>query len=253
MNKKRPMYRRVIAAVLALAILGFGAFITDSFVGNPISGYFAGKKMEKYVKDKYPDMNLTLSKTIYNFKLSGYTLQASMPGSPDTHFTVICRKAGRISDGYKDYVLSGFNTLDRLGREMAEEIKPLLDDLFGDQLSDRLFVDCFGKNKDLAVAPPPDTPFNRNMKLDAMIYLNFDIENPTLEDIAQKIQKAHGLLQKEGFSIGGYMIEAINRETKKGYMARVDTEMIDGDLAKAMKNVLDSNNPDDRLYVISMK
>lgn len=251
-GKKRPAYRRIIAGIIAIVLTGMITFIVNSFTGNPISAYLAEKQMAKYVMKEYPDMGLNLSKARYNFKYAGYILQASMPGSPDTHFRVIRRSDGHIYDDYEDYVLGGFNTIDRIGREMTQEIEPLLNDLFGNELSGRCFANFFGEDKDLAKAPPLDTPFDRNMDLNATIYLDFDIKNPTLEDIAGKLQWADGLLKKEGFSVGGYIVEALNREAKTGYMVRVDAEMIDGNLAEAMKNALDAKAHDDRLSVSSI-
>lgn len=252
-GKKRPVYRRVIAAAIAILLLGFMAFVTNSFIGNPVSSYFAKRQMKMYIENKYPDMGLVLSKTEYNFKYAGYTLRASKPDSLDTHFMVIRRSDGTIHDDYENYVLSGFNTMVRLGSEMTEEIAPLLKESFGSELVGRCNADLFGRNKDLSKAPPLDTPFNRDMELNAVIYLDFDIKEPSLEDTANKIQKANELLKKEGFSVGGYIVEALNRETKKGYMINVDVALIDENLANTMEKALDSKTYDERISVSSMK
>lgn len=253
MKKKRPMYRRIMAMMLAIVLVGILLFITNSLTGNPISAHFAGREMRKYVKEKYPDMNLNFTKAKYNFKYAGYTLDTIDPHSPDTHFMVVRRSDGYIHDGYENYVLSGFNTLDRLGKEMTQEIEPLLKNLFGSELSGRCFADCFGENKDLTKAPALDTPFNRDMELNASIFLDFDIENPTLEDIAEKLKKADRLLKSEGFSVGEYIIQALNRNTKTGYMVQVEREMIQENLLEAMKNACNNDEYNDRLSVYSMK
>jgi len=253
LKKKRPLHLRMAAGILAMLLISIIAFLTNLFIGNPISAFFAGQKMKKYVVEKYPDMDLGFTKTQYNFKFTAYTLRAINPDSPDTHFMVIYESDGSIYDNYEDYVLSGFNTLDRLGEEMTLEIEPLLKDLFGSELVGRCFADCFGKNKDLTKAPPLDTPFNRNMVLNASIFLDFAVEEPSLEYIATQLIRADELLTKEGFSVGEYIVEALNPKTKKGYSLQVDRKMIDEHLPKAMEDMLNSEEYDERLSVYRMK
>lgn len=254
MEKKRPMYRRVIAVIIAMVLIGLIAFITNAFTGNPISAYFAKRQLVNYAEEKYPHMNLNFSKAEYNFKYSGYTLNASDPVSPDMHFMVTRRSDGFIFDGYENYVLGGFNTLDRLGKEMTKDMEPLLKEMFKNELSGRLFADCIGDKKNLEKAAPPlNTPYNRSMKLNATIYMDLDLKNSTIEEISYRIQKADELLNKEGFSVGGYIVEALNKETKKGYMVRVDAELINANLTEAMKKALDSENYDEKISVNSMK
>lgn len=254
MEKKRPMYRRVVAAIIAMVLIGLIVFITNAFTGNPISAHFAKKQLVSYANKKYPNMKLNFSKAEYNFKDSGYSLKASDLNSIDTHFIVTRRSDGLIYDGYENYVLGGFNTLDRLGKEMTKDMEPLLKDLFKNEMSGRLFADCMGDKKNLEkIAPPLDTPYSRAMKLNATIFIDFDLKNPTLEEISYRIQKADELLKKEGFSVGGYIVEALNRDTKKGYMVRVDAEMINTNLPEAMKNALDSKNYDEKISVSSRK
>lgn len=200
MRKKRPVYFRVMAAIIAMILIGLIAFITNAFTGNPISAYFAKKQLVSYAKEKYPHMNLNFSKAEYNFKYSGYTLNASDPVSPDTHFMVTRRSDGFIFDSYENYVLGGFNTLDRLGKEMTKDMEPLLKELFKNELSGRLFADCIGDKKNLEKgAPPLDTPYNRAMKLNATIYMDFHLNNPTIEEISHRIQKTDELLKKKAF------------------------------------------------------
>ncbi|SHI55235.1 hypothetical protein SAMN05444401_0978 [Clostridium amylolyticum] len=243
MRKKRPVYLRVMAGITAIIIIGVIAFITNAFTGNPISAHFAKKHMISYATKKYPDMDLSFSKTEYNFKTGGYTIKASNANSIDTHFMVNRRSDGYIYDGYENYVLGGFNTLDRLGKEMTKDMEPLLKELFKNELSGRLFADCIGDKKNLEKgAPPLNTPYNRVMKLNATIYMDFDLKNPTIEEISDRIQKADKLLKKEGFSVGGYVVEALNRDTKKGYMVTVYADIINEKFPEVMKNAFDNNN-----------
>jgi len=148
-EKKRPMYLRVMAAITAMIIIGLIAFITNAFTGNPISAHFAKKKLVSYATKKYPNMKLSFSKAEYSFKDGGYTIKASDSNSTDTHFMVTRRSDGYIYDGYENYVLGGFNTLDRLGKEMTKDMEPFLKDLFKNELSGRLFADCMGDKKNL--------------------------------------------------------------------------------------------------------
>lgn len=51
----------------------------------------------------------------------------------------------------------------------------------------------------------------------------------------------------------GYIVEALNKETKKGYMVRIDAELINVNLTETMKKALDSENYDEKISINSMK
>ncbi len=250
-EKKKPIIARVIAATVALALIGLIAFVANSFTGNPISAYFAGRQMTEYVRQTYPDMNLTLSKATYSFKMNDYSLRASSPTSPDTTFRVMRWSSGKIVDDYQSFVLEGFNTVDRLGREMTKEITPLLKTLFGDQLRGRCFADLFGERKEFPKLPL-DTPFSRDLELPATIYMDFEVQNPTLADAAAKLQKADALMKNEGFTVSAYIVELLRPDTKQGYSIQVDASLVNDGLAKALEGVLDSKDYNEKLWARSM-
>lgn len=252
-QKKKPMTRRVIAAMAAVVLLGLFAITTNIFTGNPISAYSARKHMEAYVEGTYPQMRLDLAKTEYNFKNRGYILRASDPNSPDTHFLVTRYPDGSIDDSYADYVVGGFNTIHRLGEEMTEEIELLLTDLFGSELSGQVFADLFGTEKNLSNPPALDIPYSRDLGLNATIYLNLEIPGLSLNDVATRIQKAHILISNEGYSVGSYRVEALDSETNTGYTVWVDVALINDELLTAMEVALESNVDSEQISVYSLR
>lgn len=252
-NRNRPIFKRVVAGLAAITLLALVVSITNSFTGNPVSAKLAEKEISNYIKEKYSNMNLKLSKASYNFKNSGYTLTASSTESSDTHFNVTKTRGGRIYDDYESYVLGGYNTFDRFGKETTKLIEPLLKKEFGDELSGRLFVDCFADKKEVKGIYPLDMPYSKDLKLNATVFIDFTMKNPDVEDLANKLQKVDKLLKQEGFSIGGYIGDVKSAGSKKGYFYQVKADKINDKLNENLKTALDKGTYDSDVSISVMK
>ncbi len=117
---------RVLAASIAFVIIGVLFTFTSAFVGNPVSKAIATHKINAYVEKNFNDMDLSLTKTTYNFKDSGYYAKAQSKTSIDTHFHVSYSN-GKVTDTYKEDVLGGFNTYIRLDQEFNDIIESLIE------------------------------------------------------------------------------------------------------------------------------
>lgn len=122
MKKTRAFILKAIVFVLIAVIL----WIANGFFGNPVSKFIANKSAERYVGKTYPEMDLELEQAKYNFKSGEYNVPIKLADSIDTRFSIDISLIGKIKrDSYEDYVLSGFNTWERINRDyksMAEEI-----------------------------------------------------------------------------------------------------------------------------------
>lgn len=112
---RRPIALRVIAAVIAFAIIIWLLFGINDLLGNPISYYLAKTNSEKYVAEKYGDEGYVVNGIVYSFKFKVYLVNAEKPGSKDCYFTVYCGMDGKPdADNYDSYVAGGGNTRRRL-------------------------------------------------------------------------------------------------------------------------------------------
>lgn len=124
---RRPIPLRVIAAVIAFAIIIWLLFGINDLLGNPISYYLAKTNSEKYVAEKYGDEGYVVSDIGYSFKFKNYLVLAEKPGSKDCYFTVYCGMDGKPdADNYDSYVAGGGNTR----RRLEESYRKLADSIF---------------------------------------------------------------------------------------------------------------------------
>jgi len=75
-------------------------------------------KAAEYISQAYPDNDYVLDKSYYVFKDNCYRVKVHSPSSQDTYFNLDYdyKTYELVWDGYESYVLSGYNTRDRLVR-----------------------------------------------------------------------------------------------------------------------------------------
>ena len=118
MKTKKNNTKKIIAAILAFVLIGVILYFANGMVGNPLSKMLANRSAEKYVTEKYSDLDLEIQKAVYNFKDGRYYVEASSPTSIDTHFALQYSWAGKLEyDEYEDLVVSKWNTFQRIDDE----------------------------------------------------------------------------------------------------------------------------------------
>lgn len=112
---------KIIAAIAAFVLMIGLLLFANAWVGNPISKLIATNSAEKYVAEKYSDIDLAVEKTVYNFKFSSYVVFFRSPASYDTAFSVYLDSLGKtIRDDYEYEVANNFTTWRRLDSELRE-------------------------------------------------------------------------------------------------------------------------------------
>ena len=77
--KKKKLWIRILAAVLAFGLLWIVAWMTLSFTGDPISAAMSQRAAKDYIQQS-------------NLRTMGFELsRAVSPHNPDLHFDIICR------------------------------------------------------------------------------------------------------------------------------------------------------------------
>lgn len=104
--KKKKLWIRILAAVLAFGLLWIVAWMTLSFTGDPISAAMSQRAAKDYIQQSnLRTMGFELSRASYNFKFGEYLVHAVSPHNPDLHFDIICRNGKVDYDTYQYDVL----------------------------------------------------------------------------------------------------------------------------------------------------
>jgi flagellar biosynthesis protein FliP len=112
-NKDKPALK-VLAGVVALILIGGMLFVTNAFVGNPISAMMANKAIKQYVDQNYSNLDLEIEKAKFDFKNAGYMAKAESKTSIDTKFAIYYSKDKVQRDDYVLFVLGIGNTIQRI-------------------------------------------------------------------------------------------------------------------------------------------
>ena len=116
--KKKKLWIRILAAVLAFGLLWIVAWMTLSFTGDPISAAMSQRAAKDYIQQSnLRTMGFELSRASYNFKFGEYLVHAVSPHNPDLHFDIICRNGKVDYDTYQYDVLENGNVISRFQEE----------------------------------------------------------------------------------------------------------------------------------------
>lgn len=201
--KSKPL--KIVAVTIGLVALGSIAFVSNVFLGNPISAYLAENAIKDYVATTYPDLDLKISKAHYNFKSTDYMAYAQSKSSPDTHFSIYYEKGEITQDHFQDYVAGKFNTLLRLEEECTKEIIPLLEKIQGLDAQASLVQiskDTFKNTpNDLIIL---DMPYEKSLPLEMTLYLQSKDALPSLKNATKMLTETHQVLQEAGYDFFWY-------------------------------------------------
>lgn len=123
MKKK---FWKILALVVALALLITLAWFANALLGNPISKALAERTVEAHLTQTYGDTDFYCQKLAYSFKTGDYYAHIRSESSIDTRFTLYVDLLGRLRLDTYDDVLSGSVTASRLD----DEYRALTDTVF---------------------------------------------------------------------------------------------------------------------------
>lgn len=126
---KRNKWTRLLAFVLALAIIGGLLWYVDRRQGNPLGAWYAEKKIEAHYRAYHPDETYVVGPATYQYILNAgleekmcYVCNVYKKGSSDTGFqayfkdgAVLCTRAWSVD--------SGRNTYNRLYWRMNDQLQ----------------------------------------------------------------------------------------------------------------------------------
>ena len=113
---------KVLALVVAIAlIIGIGLF-ANALVGNPVSKFLATKGAEEHLAENYSEKDFVIEEVNYDFKTGGYYARVTSPTSIDSHFSLSFDFLGKLELDCYDDVTSGWNTARRINDEYDEKV-----------------------------------------------------------------------------------------------------------------------------------
>ena len=113
----KKIFKIIVVVVATLLIVGL-IFITNAFVGNPISKMVVKNNAKEYIETNYKETDYYIDRIGYDFKTSGYYANIKSPSSKDTYFSLTFGILGNFwRDSFSTRVTDGFNTWNRINNE----------------------------------------------------------------------------------------------------------------------------------------
>jgi len=201
--KRAQKALRITSFLIALGLIGFILFLANALVGNPISAMIAKHKVEQYVNQNYGSFDLELENPDYNFKFGNYIVKVRSNSSQDTHFNIYYRNGKIVGDDYKMNVLEKYNTLERLSNQYSIIIRNVVEQMGYNDLGTRVSYnkDLTPKEKELVKL---DMDFDRNLPIDAEVWLDIELKEFTPSEIAKILKDCHKTFQEQGYNFKKY-------------------------------------------------
>ena len=142
---------KIIAIIVAVALLLGILFFANAFVGNPISKMLVSISSDKYIKEEYGELNLVIEDPTFNFKDGNYFIRIHSEDIEDLHFTLYYSMFGKLQiDLYENNITDGLNVLNRVSDDYRNQVEPVLDTLENDALfygGEHFFASAWLKSK----------------------------------------------------------------------------------------------------------
>lgn len=204
------MILKMLAAVIATALIGGILFVTNSFIGNPISAMMANRAIKQYVNQKYSYLDLEVGKASYNFKYGSYMARAESKTSIDTKFAIYYKNGKVQRDDYETYVLGMFNTLQRLSEEYSAVAKNIAAKELVYKINSITVMydkDQYEKANDVLKL---DMKFDKALPIKTEVTIGTDLADTSLTGIAKVLTDAHNVFVKNGCNFSKYGLYAEN-------------------------------------------
>lgn len=232
-KNKKPL--KILAGIIAITLIGAMLFVTNAFVGNPISAMKAQKDIEQYVIKNYSHLDLEVGKATYDFKNAGYMAKAMSKTSIDTKFAVYQYKGKVQRDDYKDYVLGMFNTLDRLSNEYSTLATNVISKELGYEdinITVMYDKDNYGKfTDDLEL----DIKFDKALPLNPEVNMQLTLNDQSIEEVANILVNTHNVFIDNGFIFVKYGLSAYAEKENIMIIGVTPLQIEGGDLVNLLK------------------
>lgn len=212
--KKKVNWGMVILIIFLFLFIGFIASFIMAFYGNPITKLIATSKIEKYVQNTYPDLDLEVPSAVYNFKFGDYLSHVQSRTSEDTAFTVSWHK-GKLNDTYDQDVLKHYMTYIRLQRELSKLVEDTISQEFPYETS-ILFADLDKSMDDFSMLTL-DMPFDcTTIPVPTALTIYFYDDNINYEVFEKHLQELRDIMKKSKIRMDYYTVVMEKTPEEKG-------------------------------------
>lgn len=209
MKNKKKLMLKIIAGVVAILLIGFMLFVTNAFIGNPISAMMANKAVKQYVNQNYSYLDLEIEKAKYDFKNAGYMVQAISKTSIDTKFAIYYSKGKVQRDDYELFVLGMENTIQRFSNEYSVVSKNILAKELG--YKDNTTVVMYDKEfKNINDILKLDMKFDKTLPINVEVTIQLDTVDSSFDGIAKIFTDAHKAFKGNDCNFSLYGLYAQN-------------------------------------------
>ena len=111
---------KIIAFIIAIALILGICWVANGLNGNPISKMLAKKAANEYLEANFPDTDYYIEELGFSFKFSNYYAHVRSVTSMDTQFTLHIDMLGNVYFDTYDSVTDGFVTARRVEQEYRE-------------------------------------------------------------------------------------------------------------------------------------
>ena len=111
---------KIIALVIAIALIVGICWVANGLNGNPISKMLAKKAANEYLEENFSDTDYYIEELGFSFKFSNYYAHVRSVTSMDTQFTLHIDMLGNVYFDTYDSVTGGFVTARRVEQEYRE-------------------------------------------------------------------------------------------------------------------------------------
>ena len=233
MKNKTKLTLRILAAILAFTLIGGIFYVTNSIMGNPISRILADKTIREYVEQNYSFLDLEVEKPIYNFKTGSYMARAKSKTSIDTHFAIYAKNGKVTNDHYEINVLGMFNTRERLAQEYSLLARKIISQELGykDNTTYVIYKNDEKSNEILQL----DMKFDHKLPLNAEVNLRLELEDTSLENLANVLLNAHQAFLKNDCYFYRYNIYSEGDESNISVFGVTPEDIESGQLANLLE------------------
>lgn len=201
---KKVNWTKVVLLVFLLIIVGFMVSLVTSFYGNPVTKIYATSQIRSYVEKNYPNMNLEVSKAVYNFKFGDYISHVQSTTSVDTNFSVSWKK-GKINDRYEIEVLKRYTTYQRLQRELNNIVEETISREFPYQTS-IVIADADKSTEDFSVLTL-DMPLDTStIPIPTVLVIYFYHDEINFEVFSERLMELHDIMNRNKIRIDFYSV-----------------------------------------------
>ena len=242
MKKSNKITFKILAGAAALVLIGIMLFVTNAFVGNPISAMVANKAIIQYVDQNYSHLDLEIEKARYDFKNAGYMAKAESKTSIDTNFAIYYSKGKVQRDDYELFVLGKVNTLKRFSDAYSVVAKGIIAKELGYENNETMVMhdkDEYESYKDIIEL---DMKFDKALPIKSQVVIQLDITDSSLEGIAKIFVDAHKAFQENDCNFSAYSMFAENGDTAVSIYGVTPKHIESGDLVSLLERAKNSES-----------